>query len=135
MPTDPAILGFSNRWYHEGMSAAQLYELPSGTEIKILPATFFIATKIEAFRGRGHHDYQASKDIEDIVTILDGRSTWPSEFENESNLALRKYLSMGFRDFLANTEFLQSLIGHLPPDPASTARAKTLLELMTEFSR
>jgi len=45
MPTDPAILGFSNRWYQDGMSASQLYELPSGTEIKILPATFFIATK------------------------------------------------------------------------------------------
>ena len=34
-----------------------------------------LAAKIEAYRERGAGDYMASKDFEDIVTILNGRTT------------------------------------------------------------
>jgi len=36
-------------------------------------APYFLATKLEAFDGRGKGDYLSSHDIEDIVAVLDGR--------------------------------------------------------------
>jgi len=41
--------------------------------IKLVSSPYFLATKIEAFTGRGGGDYQASHDLEDIITLLDGR--------------------------------------------------------------
>ena len=48
MPDDPDILGFSNRWYKEGISTAIKYVLPSGRVIKHLTPPLFLATKLEA---------------------------------------------------------------------------------------
>jgi predicted nucleotidyltransferase len=53
MPTDPSLLGFSNRWYPEAMREAMPCGLPGGTEIRVVSAPYFLATKLEAFLGRG----------------------------------------------------------------------------------
>lgn len=134
MPTDASILGFSNRWHSEGLTYSQEYELPSSKKIRILSPSFFIASKIEAFLGRGQNDYQCSKDIEDIITVLDGRSDWLTDFINETNAPLRAYLVNSFRSFLEDSDFLQSIIGHLPPDPSSKGRAVVLVEQLKSFS-
>ena len=72
MPTDGRILGFSNRWYKPAIEAANLISL-DGLKLRVVTAPYFIATKLEAFRGRGKGDFQASSDLEDIITVLDGR--------------------------------------------------------------
>lgn len=51
MPDDPDILGFSNRWYKEGIYTAITYALPSGRVIKHLTPPLFLATKLEAYGG------------------------------------------------------------------------------------
>ena len=53
MPTDPSLLGFSNRWYPEALRTAHRRDLPSGLPIRIVDPPCFIATKLEAFYGRG----------------------------------------------------------------------------------
>ena len=53
MPLDERILGFSNRWYSEVMHAAEVLTLEPSLEIRIITAPFFLATKLEAFKGRG----------------------------------------------------------------------------------
>lgn len=57
MPTDPGILGFSNTWYLPAIEAAARYDIDSTTTIKLVTAPYFLATKIEAFYGRGNGDY------------------------------------------------------------------------------
>jgi predicted nucleotidyltransferase len=54
MPMDEKILGFSNRWYKAAMDAAVVQELPGGLNVRLVPAPYFLATKIEAFHGRGN---------------------------------------------------------------------------------
>ena len=49
MPTDPAILGFSNRWYPAAIRSAQPYKLKSGITINLITPACFLATKMEAF--------------------------------------------------------------------------------------
>lgn len=70
MPTDGAILGFTNSWYPEGFKSAVQTTLPTGPRIRILQLSYFVATKCEAFCQRGAKDLYASKDLEDIVFLL-----------------------------------------------------------------
>jgi hypothetical protein len=39
----------------------------------VVTGPFFLATKIEAFYNRGKGDFMVSHDMEDMVTLLDGR--------------------------------------------------------------
>ena len=72
MPTDERILGFSNRWYAEAFRNAKDIVIDDMT-IKLIRAPYFLGTKLEAFFGRGKADYMASHDLEDLITVLDGR--------------------------------------------------------------
>ena len=72
MPSDPAVLGYANRWFVEGLASADKFTLPSGTVIQIFQPTYFLATKLEAFAGRGNGD-PYHKDVEDMIILIDGR--------------------------------------------------------------
>lgn len=72
MPTNSEVLGFSNRWYSEGVRTAQSVDLFSGRSVRILSVPYFCASKFEAYDGRGQGDFWGSHDIQDIVAILDG---------------------------------------------------------------
>lgn len=121
MPTDEKILGFSNRWYSPAIKDAKEIELPSGIKIRMVTAPYFLATKIEAFYGRGKGDYMASHDMEDIIALIDGRPEIINEI-GSSPSELRGYLAETFKACLEDDKFLESLPGHLPPDPASQGR-------------
>jgi hypothetical protein len=49
--------------------------LPRGQKIRVITAPFFLGTKMEAFRGRGRMDFQASHDLKDFVAVIEGRDT------------------------------------------------------------
>lgn len=57
----------------EAVHTAVTRVLPSGTSIRLISAPVLIATKLEAFADRGHGDFLAGHDLEDITTIADGR--------------------------------------------------------------
>ncbi len=73
MPARGAILGFENRWQAEALPHAIERELPSGNTIRAVSPPYLIATKLEAFRGRGRGDFLGSRDFSDVVALLDGR--------------------------------------------------------------
>jgi hypothetical protein len=81
MPTNEAILGFSNRWYSVALAAVEERELPSRATIPAVPPVHLLATKIEAFHGRGHGDFLASHDFEDIVLLINGRPELLADIE------------------------------------------------------
>jgi hypothetical protein len=90
MPTDSSILGFTNRWYSQALENAETVEVGEH-KIRLISASYFLATKLEAFHGRGQFDYRMSRDIEDIVTVLDGRQEIVAEVQR-STASLRQYL-------------------------------------------
>lgn len=133
MPTDPKLLGFSNRWYPLAMAQATWHPLPDGTTIRLVTAPCFLATKLEAFRGRGKGDFLSSHDLEDVVSVLDGRVEVVEEIAS-SDPDLRCYLAETFKSFLKDQRFLAAVQGHLPPDRASQARYPALLERIRVLS-
>jgi predicted nucleotidyltransferase len=126
MPSEPGILSFHNRWYPLAVETAQPVRLPIGRTIALIAAPVFIATKLEAFRDRGGGDFLVSHDLEDIVTVVDGRPSLIDEF-HAAPTDLRAYLGRQFRELTASTEFLDALAGHLPGDAASQARLPELI--------
>jgi predicted nucleotidyltransferase len=132
MPVDSAILGFTNRWYRAALQNAQAIKI-ANYEVRVITAPYFIATKLEAFHGRGKNDFRSSHDLEDIVAVIDGRS----ELAAEVHLAaddLQKYLSEEFSALLSNRSFLDALPGHLLPDAASQQRAGLILARMKKMT-
>ena len=127
MPSTEAIFGFTNRWYPLALQTAKPTVLPSGHEIRVITAPVFLATKLEAFKGRGLGDFLFSHDMGDLVSVLDGREAILQECK-DSALELRVYLCRCFAEWIATPAFLQSLSGHLPPDAASQERLPDLLQ-------
>lgn len=133
MPSKEEILGFTNRWYVMSVSTAQWHELPSGARIKVIRTPEFIATKLEAFWGRGRSDFLLSHDMGDIISVIDGRDTLTLECQ-ESLRPLRQYLSLQFQALMKKTAFMDALPGHLPPDPASQDRLPILIESLENLA-
>jgi predicted nucleotidyltransferase len=129
MPIEGAVLGFSNRWYPEGFENRILAELPDGQEIRIFSLPYLVASKLEAFKGRGNDDFMASSDMEDIVTIIDGAAGFHEQIAGAPK-SVKSYLRRQFRNLLADGRFLDGLEGHLPPAAGTgrVARARSVLE-------
>lgn len=73
-----------------------------------------LATKIEAFLGRGGGDYLMSHDVGDVIPLVDGREELVLEVAAEPR-ALRSYLSEQLLTWLADERFsLLAVPGHLP---------------------
>ncbi len=133
MPTDEKILGFSNRWYPEAIRNAEVVSIDEDLKIRLVAAPFFLATKIEAFAGRGGGDFLSSHDIEDMISIINGRKQLVDEVE-QSPPDLRNFLSETFQSFLADDAFLESVPGHLLPDPANQARYSIVLDRISKMA-
>lgn len=129
MPTDSKALGFSNKWYKSAMDHAEVKTLPNKKKIRVVTAPYFLATKLEAFDGRGRGDYMLSHDLEDLVSVIDGRKELVEEIRECDN-ELKKYLSKRFEELIDNPRFVESLPGKVPGDNASQARVTVILERM-----
>ncbi len=127
MAPDERVLGFTNRWYAAALENAAEHPLKDGTAILITTAPLFLATKVEAFRGRGDGDFRASKDIEDIIAVLDGRAEIVEEIR-ASAPELSRFLDDAFSEWAGIRGFRGIVEGHLPGDPDSQARAQEVLE-------
>ena len=106
------VLGFTNSWYEPALRNALPFTLPGGPSIRVITAPYFLATKMEAFRGRGKMDYQASHDLEDFVAIIEGREGVVREIE-QSSQAVRDYLSQAVHALLTTPQFLGVLPGYI----------------------
>ncbi|WP_085316775.1 hypothetical protein [Derxia lacustris] len=110
MPMQPEVLGFSNRWYPYAVETAQPVELGPDITIRLVRAVAFIATKLEAYAGRGGGDFMASHDLEDVLNIVDGREELLGEMA-DAPADLRAAVAAAFKPLLANPDFANALPG------------------------
>jgi hypothetical protein len=132
MPIDSSVLGFSNRWYPAVIDTAQTWPI-AGHHVRIVTPALFVATKLDAFHGRGGGDVVASHDLEDIITVVDGRPEIVREIA-AAPADVRAYVASTFRELLANPDFIDALTGFLMPDAASQARRPILEERLRSLS-
>ncbi|WP_062264323.1 hypothetical protein [Endozoicomonas arenosclerae] len=81
MPDDASVLGFSNRWYAEALKTAQSVQVTDDLNIRLLTPPYFIATKLDAWLGRGKND-AFHRDLEDLLNLFDGRESLVEELSD-----------------------------------------------------
>jgi hypothetical protein len=133
MPTQGEILGFSNRWYPLAVESAQLHVLPSGRSIRMITAPLFLATKLEAFHGRGQGAFLFSHDLEDLMAVVDGRESLLEECRR-SPPELRNALAANFKGLLATPAFIEALPAFLAADQASQQRLPDLRQTLAAIA-
>jgi predicted nucleotidyltransferase len=70
IPYEPTTLGPTNSWLKPGFAVALSHNVGE-QQINILPVTYFLASKWEAFLDRGKKDPRTSPDFEDFIYIVD----------------------------------------------------------------
>jgi hypothetical protein len=128
MPTDPAVLGFSNPWYPEALNTAMRMRLSDRIEIRVISGPAFVATKLEAFMSRGGGDILSSHDLEDILNVVDGRPSIVEELSAASE-ALQKFVRQTFRALLARPD-LENYLPGLLSDENRTAVVLSRVKMM-----
>lgn len=83
----------------------------------------------DRFVFRGHGDYLASEDVEDITSVLDGRPELVDEI-GAADVSVRRYLAKEISHLLAIDDFRQPLPGHLEATGVPPGRSATVLERM-----
>lgn len=134
MPLVDTYLGFTNRWYPLAIASAIPHALPSGRAIRLITAPVFLATKLEAFSGRGNGDYLFSHDLGDFLAVVDGRDSLMDECR-ASQAELRAYLRERAASLLITPAFIDALPGHLPGDAGSQARLPDLEDKLRALAR
>ncbi|PND31392.1 hypothetical protein C1I89_26515 [Achromobacter pulmonis] len=130
MPVQPEILGFSNRWYPYAVETAVATDLGRGVTIRLISAVAFVATKLEAFAGRGGGDLMNSHDLEDVLNIIDGREELAAEMA-AAPAELRQAVGAAFARLLKNPDFANVLPGLI----AEPERAGLIMERLNTLSQ
>jgi hypothetical protein len=132
MPVKDHTGAMNDEWFEYAIKTAGPRTL-GGVTVRTISAPCFVATKLAAFRDRGKDDYFGSHDLEDIITVVNGRDSLRAELEKEEP-SLREFVATWFRDLLGRQAFTDALPGHLDPDAASQQRLPQLLQRMKDIA-
>jgi hypothetical protein len=111
---------FSSPWFQKGVQEAVKVQVAGGS-FRVVPVSVLIASKLLAFTQRGIKDPWLSHDLEDVMTIVDGRVDFMSELE-ATDSGLRDDIAFMMRQVINLPDFLNYLPGFLPSDPGSQGR-------------
>ncbi|MEZ4825758.1 MAG: hypothetical protein R3C61_05605 [Bacteroidia bacterium] len=128
MPMNTEKLGYTNRWYEEGVFHARTYRLPGGSPIRIFLPAYFVASKIDAFINRGKNNLRLSEDFQDLVYILDNRQEILNDI-HQAFYEVRAYIQQQFVRFLSHPGLEEGIAYALPDsfDEENIYRIKTLI--------
>ena len=112
MPTDPNVIGFSNRCYPDGFKFAEPIEIDGETSVKIFSVPYFLASKWEAFKSRGKRNFRASHDFEDMVFVFEQCHDLELQISNADE-DVRHYLRNEIGSMLDNDDFIEGVGCHM----------------------
>lgn len=125
IPTEQTSLGPSNSWLKSGYPHQVKYNLYK-KEINVLPVSYYLASKWEAFDGRGSGDKRTSHDFEDIIYVLDNNlNIVDSILSSDENV--RKFIARRCKEILEDPYKEEVISCHINPFTADE-RTKFLIE-------
>lgn len=131
MASTDTMRGPTNRWYAVGFDSLQLIDM-KGTPVQVLSAPCFLATKFEAYLHRGQGDYRTSHDFEDIIYVIDNRTTIVEEVK-QADVRVRAFLKEELLKVI-NSHYVEEILSaHLHP-LILKERYPMLLQKMVEMS-
>lgn len=133
MPDDKSVLGFTNEWYRPAFPHRKEVQLSDGTFIYIFPTLYYIATKIEAIKGRGGNDLRFSHDFEDLIYVLNNCERIMDLFDSETDLTLTSYLSDWAAQTFERQNIREEIECALPY--GDYERAEYILDIFNHFTK
>jgi predicted nucleotidyltransferase len=129
MPKDSGAVGMNVRWFPDVLRLAESKDLGGGITAKVVSPAMFIATKYEAYNDRGKGDVHMSHDLEDIVTLVDGRKNIVDEVDGLKSSApgAREFIIGETKKLLGNPYFEEAMAGHLPRMAGARERVPMVL--------
>lgn len=134
MPTEGSVLGMSAEWFREALETASQKFLGEGVRAPVIEPPCFLATKLAAFRDRGLKDLYMSKDLEDILTLLDGCESIVAQVR-AAPIAIGNFVGRELANHLENPDFVDALPGFFRTDEVSRARMLLVNERMAQLAR
>ena len=131
MPDDASVLNFTNRWYKAAMQTATPYQLTGDITINLASPVYFIATKLEAYKGRGMGDALSSRDIEDILLLVDGREELIYEVQSAAT-DVHAYIAREFSSLLQDNNFEYAVASQSGPSNEREQMIFDRLELLAK---
>ena len=119
-------------WFREALATAN-EQVFAHTRVRLVSPVAFLVIKHVAFLDRGKSDYYASQDMEDFVTVIDGRDGIVAEVD-AAPAGLRGYLIGAVRTLVATRAFDDALPAHLPSDEGSQMRLPGLRRKLREIA-
>jgi hypothetical protein len=133
MPVEASPLGMNTRWFREALEFATVKSLGDGLQARVVSAPVFIATKLEAYRDRGRGDFQASHDIEDIVSVVDGCADIAEQISHAPG-SVRAFVVGEFVNWMRHPDWTDLMAGHLSGISLSAGRQRILCERVRAIS-
>ena len=112
IPAEDNAFGSTNRWYKIGFEDLWKVNVKD-QEIYILSAACFLATKFEAFNNRGN-DYRTRHEIEDIIYIIDNRTTIVDEIA-KCDKKILEFIKYEFKKIIDKGLLEELLVTHIHP--------------------
>lgn len=116
----------ANPWFQSGFDRAEIRHV-NNLSIRIMPFPYYLAAKFVAANDRGK-DPRTSHDFEDIVFLLDNRTTLIRDIL-ESEPDVKAFLINEFNGILRDVLFQEALLAHLEP-ATQTRRFERLKQKM-----
>lgn len=126
MPSEGKILGFTNRWYQEGVGNTVAVKLASDITVQVFEMAYFLASKMEALKSeRRGNDYRGNSDFEDIVYLFDNRSTLQADLSG-ANVVIKEYIKATLVQILARPNVYEEVATNLEPSGRNERRARII---------
>ena len=131
MPTSVNILGFTSCWYEYGYNRRIKVNISPSIKVFILPVPIYIATKLEAVKGRAT-DLRLSHDFEDIIYILDSCENIIDDIKG-SEQSVRGYIISELLGYQKRGNFHEAIECALPRNALD--RSEIVFEVIDEVVR
>ena len=112
MPTSEEIPGFGNSWHKPAFITAPSCDLGQKVTLKLFRPEYFLASKFDAFKGRGKNGGRTSTDFEDMVYLFNNRTTLWQKIE-KSDILVKEYFLERLKSLLTNRYIKEWISGHL----------------------
>lgn len=101
----------ANPWFAPGFALKEKVEVEEQI-IQILPLPYFLATKFEAYNGRGKNEPRTSHDFEDIVYVLENRTDIAEQIITAPE-DVKPFLKSEFESILKDSAKQEAILGNL----------------------
>lgn len=129
----PEVLGFSGKWYPHTVRGAQFRELATGRQVLVPTPEHLLACKLEAWSDRGRADSLLSRDLEDVVSLLDGCRELEAGV-TAADEELQDWIAGVLVEIVDNRSHREAVIAHVPRGGDQSVREWRLLTLMDRLA-